>query len=273
MKKSLLFFAVILLWGKHCSAQDDVKGSIEGGIHSGITQFYGDVNSRIFSWKQKGMHYGIHMRYNYNSRFSGRFAITVGNIKSDDALSKSKFQRARNINFRTTVAEFGFTGEYNILGFSSGSKRKYPGMERIRFSPYVFTGFNVYLFTPKSEVNGQYYNVKQLDTELGKNYRSINLSIPVGVGVKFSPVNLWTIGFETGIRKTFTDFLDGVGGYYADYNTVLNDQGEIAAILSDPSRLIGSTTQKTGARGNPTSKDWYLFMGFSITKKLYFKNY
>lgn len=263
------FFAFV----QSAKAQDDVKGSFEGGIHSGITQFYGDVNSRIFSWKQKGMIYGIHARYNYNSKLSGRFALTVGNVKSDDALSKSVFQRQRNVNFKTTITELGFTGEYNIFGYSSGSKRKYPGLEKIRFSPYVFTGFNFYFFSPKSEVNGKYYNVKNLDTELGKSYKTINLSIPLGLGVKYSPINLWTIGFEVGMRKTFTDFLDGVGGYYADYKTVLNDQGEIAAILSDPSRLLGNTIQKTGPRGNPSSKDWYLFMGFSITKKLYFKNY
>ncbi len=39
------FFAFV----QSTKAQDDVKGSFEGGIHSGITQFYGDVNSRIFS--------------------------------------------------------------------------------------------------------------------------------------------------------------------------------------------------------------------------------
>jgi hypothetical protein len=69
-------FLVIVQTGR---AQDDVNGSFEGGLHSGITQFYGDVNSRIFSWKQKGMYYGLHARYNYNSKF-GRFALTVGGM-------------------------------------------------------------------------------------------------------------------------------------------------------------------------------------------------
>ena len=254
-------------------AQDDVKGSIEGGLHGGFSQFYGDVSSGLFNWKQKGLVLGLHGRYNISSKFTAKLSFTYGRIKGDDALSKSSYQQHRNINFRTSIKEFSLVCEYNIMGFSSGSKRKYPGMEFMRFSPYVFTGIDLYFFTPKSEVGGKYYKVKTLDTELGKRYSMFNFSIPFGAGVKYSPINLWTLGFEVGMRKTFTDELDDVAGYYADYNMVGDDQGQVAALLSDPSRLIGSNTQKTGPRGNPRSKDWYLFINLSITKKLYFKNY
>lgn len=254
-------------------AQDDVKNSIEVGGMVGITQYYGDVSSRIFSWKQKGPLTGLHVRYNYNSKWAGRFGIHYGNVQARDAYSKKASQRLRNVNFKSSIVEFTFTGEYNILGFSSGSKRKYPGMEVIKFSPYVFTGFDIFLYSPKASLGGQYYKVAKLDTELGKAYRRVNLSIPIGVGVKYSPVNLWCIGLELGLRKTFTDYLDDVSGLYSDYNTVRDEQGETAAMLSDPSRLLGSNYQKSGYRGNPKSRDWYLFMGITITKKVVFKNY
>lgn len=271
--KQVFLLVATLLPGFTTWAQDDVKGSVEGGLHGGITQFYGDVSSGLFNWKQKGLVLGLHGRYNINSKLTAKLSFTYGRINGDDALSKSKYQQYRNINFRTAIKEFSLVCEYNILGYSSGSKRKYPGMEMMRFSPYVFTGVDLYFFTPKSQVGGTYYKVKTLDTELGKKYSNFNLSIPLGAGVKYSPINLWTLGFEVGMRKTFTDALDDVAGYYADYNTVRDDQGEIAAILSDPSRLKGNAIQKTGARGNPRSKDWYMFISLSITKKLYFKNY
>ncbi|MDX5321255.1 MAG: hypothetical protein LPK45_09075, partial [Bacteroidota bacterium] len=78
----------------------------------------------------------------------------------------------------------------------------------------------------------------------------------------------WILGAELGVRKTFTDHLDDVGGMYPDLNALRQKEGNTAAALSDRSgELVGSEqlSQQGDFRGDSQIKDWYYIAGITLT--------
>ena len=132
-------------------------------------------------------------------------------------------------------------------------------------SPYIFGGVGVFFFNPKS--NG--VALRDLGTEgqnVGfegrKKYNLYSFSIPFGFGVKISLNSRLGFGFEWGLRKTFTDYIDDVSTtYYLDGANI--DPANTAMYLSDPTGLHKPYMQ----RGNPKTNDWYAFTGISLSYK------
>jgi hypothetical protein len=44
------------------------------------------------------------------------------------------------------------------------------------------------------------------------SYKTGSFTLPYGVGIKYQIRRPWNIGIEYGARKTFTDYLDNLGG-------------------------------------------------------------
>jgi hypothetical protein len=67
------------------------------------------------------------------------------------------------------------------------------------------------------------------------------------------------------IRKTFTDYLDDVkAATYTDATIIANEYGALAGDLSNQSL----NDSRYGRRGNPTTKDWYVYCGGMVTIRL-----
>lgn len=101
------------------------------------------------------------------------------------------------------------------------------------YSPYFFGGIGVFTFFG--------------DEDKGNTYRKIQPVIPFGVGMKFLLDERWQLGLEFGARKTFFDYLDNTSGF-------------------DPS------VSKKGQGyqyGNQYDKDWYYFLGLSVSYTFY----
>jgi hypothetical protein len=102
-----------------------------------------------------------------------------------------------------------------------------------------------------------------------KQYKLYQPTIPFGLGFKLSVSKMITIGFEWGPRKTFTDYLDDVSGKYVDPVLLAREKGAIAALMSNRTKNAVDYASNTGKlRGNPATKDWYIFYGFVISFKL-----
>ena len=99
------------------------------------------------------------------------------------------------------------------------------GEGSIRWSPYFFTGLSGFTFTGG-------------DQDLNGS-STAQLAIPFGGGFKYALNPSLTLNLEIGIRKLFFDHLDG----YSD----------------------GDITNKNYQYGNKYDKDWYNFVGFSIS--------
>lgn len=263
--KAILLSVLVTSFGSQTLKAQD----IEGGLFLGIAQYQGDLApSRVVIGETQPTFGGL-FRYYFNPRFNFKAAITYGWISGDDANSEEGTGRLqRNLSFRSHILEGSAQIEFNILPYINGSRR-------YKFAPYVFTGLSVFNFNPTTEFNGNTVDLQPLGTE-GQNltggagpYSLTQLSIPLGVGIKYSLGKGWNLGFEVGARKTFTDYLDDVSTEYADPNQLANEN-ELAADVAyradefnDNENLTPRAGQK---RGTSEFDDWYTFAGFTLTK-------
>ena len=255
----------------------------------GATNFLGDLggtarigsgpfNIRDFNWPATRPVGSVGYRYRLTKESCVKGSLAFGYIRGDDQFSKNVIRYNRNINFRAPVVEL--SGQYEFLTSRIREGHKYNlrgvrGWRHINVESYIFAGFGVAFVNPQGQhPNGSWYNLRPLSTEgqglvaTRKPYSRIHVVIPVGVGFKYALNREWSLGFEYGIRKTFSDYLDDTSTTYFDNNEILKEKGEIAAYFADPSRgLIETQTLAGEQRGDPTDKDSYMF----ATLTLYYK--
>jgi len=125
---------------------------------------------------------------------------------------------------------------------------------------------------PKTTINGEEIELRPLGTEgqgtvLNKKgtYSNFQLCVPLGIGAKAQIGKRVTFNIDLGIRKTFTDYMDDVkSATFVDPSVLAQYSGEMAAALSNQS-LDGT---RNGYRGNPTTKDWYVYAGGMVSVRL-----
>lgn len=237
----------------------------ELGIFAGGSYYIGDINPYMhFAQTQPAI--GLLYRYNINYRWAIRLHGMYGSLQSSDA--KVKYNENRNLAFKSPLLEIGTQIELSYYRFQIGS-------DNDNFTPYLFAGFSYFKFKPMGELNGEWYNLQALGTE-GQGttaypdrqpYSLAGLSIPMGMGIKIGLGGSTVLGFEWGIRKTFTDYIDDVSTTYANPNVLASQNTSAAAYLGDPSGDY--SYEKTGfQRGNSNTNDWYSFAGMTLTFKI-----
>jgi hypothetical protein len=206
------------------------------------------------------------------TRWSWRFTATYGNVHGADSQSDDPFQLNRNLSFKSHILELAAGVEIDLFKYRINDM-KYP------ISPYFFYEIAYFNMNPQGEYLGNPVDLQPLGTEgqgtalSDKNrYNLHQLSIPLGIGVKFNLAKRVAISVEYGIRKTFTDFLDDVSGNYVDHDQLRALNGPLAAELAEPS-LSGIGSSPAGLnRGNSANKDWYSFYGVMLTFKPFKRN-
>lgn len=207
----------------------------------GTSNYYGDIApfSRPIQSTLQNIRWNASFNYtrHFSPHLSGRIGFTWARISADD----NKFEGMpgldqlymRNVHFRNDVKELAVTGIYNFIPQSRSFRN------REKLSPYVFAGIAVFHHNPEAKVPtdyagseaspGEWVSLQPLGTEgQGLNgyadqpYNLVNVSIPFGVGIRYKLNHYWDLGFETGVRYTFSDHLDDVGGYYADITDLAN---------------------------------------------------
>ena len=129
-------------------------------------------------------------------------------------------QRAASFNLFVLEASTAF--EYHFLDWRDDRRR-------LRFTPYLFAGFSLFIISGNAQKNAEYSNVQP--------------AIPFGGGMKYILNPRWYVAFEVGIRKTFFDYLDNI---------------------SD-----GDLSLKNYQYGNRYDNDNYIFTGITLTRTLY----
>lgn len=258
MHKILIFKILTLFVAVQAHAQYS-----EIGVYGGASHFIGDVGNYGLHLP-KGYGFGGFYRYNINERFALRASVNYGFISNNDASSKLEYRIERNLSFESAILEGSLMMEFNFFTFKPGTRKNH--------TPYVMGGFGVFSFNPKAEYEGQMYELQPLGTEgqqtiaLNKGFYPTASSFFIfGGGYKWALGRYTSLGIETTVRRTSTDYLDDVSGRYVDPDVIAEERGEIAAALSDRSL---SQTDKTGIyRGNPDTTDWYIFTGITLQVK------
>ncbi|QRR04285.1 outer membrane beta-barrel protein [Dyadobacter sandarakinus] len=193
---------------------------IELGAGLGGLNYKGDISPsvRLRFFRPGG---SLFFRYNPSQALSLRAEIMGGLITASDEHSKDPFQQARNMSFRSRVFEGSTVAEYNFLNYED---RRFA----FNWTPYVFGGIGLMKFSPSPQT---------------ASYKTSSLVLPYGVGIKYQVKRPWNIGLELGARKTFSDYLDNLGG-----EPVNNDKLQ---------------------QGDPSLKDSYLFLRLSVSYTFY----
>ena len=264
MDRRFCFLLILccLAVSRQAKAQFDDPKTIEVGPHVGLSYYMGDLNPTL-PFAQAKLQYGGVVRLNWDNRWTFRFDYSRATVTASDEVVK--WRPERGLSFTTKINDFSLVAEFNFIEYYTGNPKR-------NVSPYIFGGISVFQYTPFAEVNGELVNLREYNTEapLGSDakwyenltYKSVpvSLSIPFGVGVKFSISRHMAGTVEWRMQKTFTDYLDDVKGVYPseDQHAVVNGYD-----LTDPTGNYHAGQQ----RGNASFNDWFGMARVSLTWK------
>ena len=261
--------------------------SLDFGPYLGGSNYMGEFTDGYMPlWNKTKFAGGLICRYNYGPYLTFKGTAIYGKIEgSDKNFASDAYRGRRNLSFKSDIVEFSVQAEWNIRGYEQ-TKASYG------WSPYLFAGVSVFRFNPKAQFNYQSYmmdaslqaqdgdwiELQPLGTEGQettkfndkRRYSLTQLSVPVGLGAKWQLDDYWAFGFEFGVRKTFTDYLDDVSSIYVDNIIVGGASGPMAVALKDRSMEVGQTPFENGdVRGNAATKDWYVIGGLTLTYRIH----
>ena len=249
MLRRIIFFLLLL---PACSFAQ----YFEVGLKAGASNYMGDLSPVFITPIETHPAGGAFFRFNPASALTLQLNYDYGRISGDDDNGYKKFNKRRNLGFRSDITEYGFQVQWNMAGFRGPLGGR-------SFSPYLYAGVAYYHFNPKANFRGAWVDLAPLMTE-GRAYALNQFSFPLGLGFKRALNDHWNLGFDIGFRKTLTDYLDDVSSYYPD-PSLLGSQ--TAVLLSDRSWEWNDVPYfKPGAnRGNPAFKDWYVLAGITLS--------
>ncbi|GIV30775.1 MAG: hypothetical protein KatS3mg029_0126 [Saprospiraceae bacterium] len=249
----------------------------EAGGWLGMSHYFGDLNTNM-RIDHPGLAGGLALRYNFNPRIALKLSGNTGTVAAYDADSPNIFERARNLHFKSRVADAALQLEFNFLEYLHGSKDQF-------WTPYLFLGMGVSYFNPKAKLDGTWYELRPLGTEgqfKGEEYYTVSGGWVYGMGLKVDLSYEWSINIELSSRRLFTDYLDDVSTVYPDPGDVENIRGEFATRFIDRSPelyakdpeffMVNQIEYPIGEpgrqRGNSKTRDTYVY--FSVGFFYYF---
>jgi hypothetical protein len=223
---------------------------------------------------------GLYFSAIFKNAVALRVEGTFGQVKAyDSVLNKVKastFGRyERNLSFRSNITEFMAVAEFHPLYIF----KKYDENDELpRYSPYILGGIGFFSFNPQARLLNRWVDLQPLSTEgqgfaeypKRKPYSLHQVSIPVGVGVKYELSPMLNIRAECVYRILNTDYLDDVSTTYVDPNVFSNyftgTKLTNALLLNDRQYELDPThiTVDGDQRGNPKNNDAYFTFNVKI---------
>ena len=234
----------------------NAKQYITIGISANALNYFGDIVPRdnAFStdiaYTRPGL--GISSMARLGPAFAIRAAFMYGRISSSDfgvadpENEEASYRYVRNLQFRNNIKDLSIVGMLDLFPNDATVSL------RMRFTPYVFAGVSVFHHNPQGLVPdeaiftrehltdpftpaeaGEWVALKPLQTEgPDKTYSNFQISIPLGVGVRFRLNNRFDVEGEVSYRYLFTDYLDDVSSDYVDKGLL---ESNLARVMSDRS--------------------------------------
>ncbi len=253
--KNPALILVAALWGMTLGAQN-----LEVGLHLGGSNYLGDLannSSAIYLRETRPSAAGF-VRYRLAQSLALRGSFTWATISGQDINSNDALVHNRNLSFRSYLQEVAIGIEWNIPGID-------PYTLATPWSACFFLGLGGTHFNPQARLDGVWYDLQPLGTEGQglpeypdrKPYARFTLVVPMAAGLKYALNDKWTLSFELGARKTFTDYLDDVSTTFVETLPLAQARGAVAAQLSNRALVEHPAYQPGAARGDGASTDWY----------------
>ena len=260
----LLILSCLAVFSQVQAQFNDPK-TLEVGPHVGASYYMGDLNP-LYPFAMADLQYGGVVRFNYNNRWTFRFDYAHATVKASDEIIK--WRPERGLNFTSKINDFSVVAEFNFIEYYTGNPKK-------NVSPYIFGGISVFHYTAFTTVGDQLIDLSDYATEgpedpdakwydkmFGKT-SPIGVSIPFGMGVKFSLSRHMAATVEWRMQKTFTDYLDDVATVYPEHHAVYTFEDGSTYDLTDPTGKYLAGQQ----RGNSAFNDWFGMARISLTWK------
>ena len=241
----------------------------EIGISTGISNYWGDLQPKLFpSYGYQPM-VGIMYKYFMSPRLGFRVGASYTNLGAADSLSNIPLNQARNLTFTTHLFEFQAGLEFNFIPIE---------IMRHKATPYIFGGIAAFYFNPRAKNDqGEMVYLRPLSTEGQglpmypdrKPYSLVNMAFPFGGGFKFFIGKTLVITPEIGFRYTNTDYIDDVSKSYVNLDTLSAYKGKIAKQMSYRGNTVknwdGNNPNYGFQRGDSKSNDWYWYGNLTVT--------
>lgn len=253
-KKHFLVTLIVLMFGQFLAPKAAHSQIIEVGGSVGLSYYMGDINpSKPFNQSQLG--WGVLVRYYSDTRWA--FRLAYSNLQLNGSDKASGYRPERGLSFNNNVNDVALIAEFNFFDYFTGSKRH-------GLSPYLFGGISVLSFNPKADDGTALCSVLTdvdydgtIPSYGDAKYNKVAISIPFGIGAKYSLGKRLGIALEWRWDYAFTDWLDDCHAYYP------TDNNE----YSDPTNFTDNSGAKYIQRGNKYDNDWYGYLNFSLVYK------
>lgn len=204
-----------------------------GNLFLGGSSYMGDlVHSSIPYLDQTKLSFGLGATYSIKPSIGVRFGFLHSGIKGDDAIrgKKTGNMPTRNVSFSTGINELAAVVKWDFLN---------SGDNDMKISPYLFGGLGLDFINVDADYSKTPSDLSTLVSQDKANTdNSTFLAIPLGAGVSMKMNDQMSLGLEIGLRKGFSDILDGVSalgnadkndfyttfGLTLDYRFANNDQ-------------------------------------------------
>ncbi len=193
---------------------------VELGVALGTSYYLGELNPDKHFVNQPRIALGVLYRKNWSKRYALRLSANYGRLNATDQSNNSEWSGFRSMSFKTSLMEASGVLEFNFFPYQINNYTTYP------FTPFVYIGAAAYRVAPTVEYE---------PTETTVNRKSfIAPSIPFGFGFKFNFIDNLGLNIEWGMRKTFSDEIDGLTPFFDNgyqlSNSDNNDWYSIALI-------------------------------------------
>ncbi len=223
--------------------------SLIATVGAGSANYFGElVNPGTLGELRPGLNVGLEHALLQSRRITGRVEATWFRISGDDANADDD-RVVRNLSFFSNNIEIASTIAFSLF---PAAKRFY---QRPTINFYGFVGFGMVYINPKTQYNGETVALQPLQTE-GVRYSRFQPIVPLGAGIKLKVSPFVNFSLETGLRKTFTDYLDDISiRRYPDPATLGSDLARALSNRSDGQARV---------RGNPENDDWYMMVNARV---------
>ena len=168
----IILLGSLLLLSHLCEAQ--LSQHSEFGFGAGAFNYTGDLvrTYNILNSRPAGT---VFYRSNISKVVSFRTSLTGGKLAASDKRPLDSFAKQRAGSFNLFVLEASTVFEYHFLDWRDDKRR-------LRFTPYLFAGFSLFIISGNAPKNAEYSNVQP--------------AIPFGGGMKYVLNPKCQLGFQ-----------------------------------------------------------------------------
>ena len=207
------------------------------------------------------------MRFNMTRRFGVRASVHRTNLLYYDADSNDRIAN-RNLHFRNAITEGSVVAEFTRSGTRSATRRTASRATLRRAFPiqsHARGGHRRHLVRVAASGNGRPRNHLH---QRGQSLRDDGFAIPFGFGFKWNLGRFSALNLEWGMRRTWTDHIDDVAGYYASL-AVLEEEAPCPNSSESRIEREGDIEDPVGQmRGYNGIDDRFAVMSVSLTFRI-----